>query len=143
MSSARALIRKPLIDLETRQSFRDGPPNAINAGHEHDSRTENGNQHQNNETLERRTTMDPHLISATLSFDDHQAAIAAIDVLRQKLPFLIDLTSVSAPAWQRAATSPRLSSRRRKKTDTTAQTDSATPPQRQPPLKVWLTELRD
>jgi hypothetical protein len=37
--------------------------------------------------------MDPHLISATMPFDDHQAVIAAIDVLRQKLPFLIDLTS--------------------------------------------------
>ena len=37
--------------------------------------------------------MDPHLISATLSPDDHQAINAAIDGLRQKLPFLIDLTA--------------------------------------------------
>jgi len=37
--------------------------------------------------------MDPHLISATLSADDRQAITAAIDGLRQKLPFLIDLTS--------------------------------------------------
>jgi hypothetical protein len=37
--------------------------------------------------------MDPHLISATMPYDDHQVVTAAIEVLRQKLPFLIDLTS--------------------------------------------------
>jgi hypothetical protein len=37
--------------------------------------------------------MDPHLVSATLSPDDQQAINAAIDTLRQKLPFLIDLTT--------------------------------------------------
>lgn len=36
--------------------------------------------------------MDPHLISATLPPEDQQAISAAIETLRQKLPFLIDLT---------------------------------------------------
>ncbi len=35
--------------------------------------------------------MDPNTISATLSTDDRQAIHAAIETLRQKLPFLIDL----------------------------------------------------
>ena len=35
--------------------------------------------------------MDPNTISATLSTEDQQAIHAAIDTLRQKLPFLIDL----------------------------------------------------
>src|SRR5437660_12293599 len=37
--------------------------------------------------------MDPNLVSATVSPDDQQAIHAAIETLRQKLPFLIDLTS--------------------------------------------------
>ncbi len=36
--------------------------------------------------------MDTHLINSTLSPEDRQAIGAAIDTLRQKLPFLIDLT---------------------------------------------------
>ena len=36
--------------------------------------------------------MDPNTISATLSIDDQQAIRAAVETLRQKLPFLIDLT---------------------------------------------------
>jgi len=35
--------------------------------------------------------MDPNTISATLSTDDQQVINAAIETLRQKLPFLIDL----------------------------------------------------
>ena len=35
--------------------------------------------------------MDPNTISATLSSEDQQAIHAAIETLRQKLPFLIDL----------------------------------------------------
>ena len=37
--------------------------------------------------------MDPNLVSATVSPDDQQAIHAAIETLRQNLPFLIDLTS--------------------------------------------------
>jgi hypothetical protein len=37
--------------------------------------------------------MDPHLISYTLSPDDQQAVQGAIETLRQKLPFLINLTT--------------------------------------------------
>ena len=36
--------------------------------------------------------MDPNTISATVSIDDQQAIRAAVETLRQKLPFLIDLT---------------------------------------------------
>src|SRR5207249_2145442 len=37
--------------------------------------------------------MNPNLISATLSPEDIQAITVALDTLRQKLPFLIDLTT--------------------------------------------------
>ncbi len=36
--------------------------------------------------------MDPYRVSATLSQEDHQVVIAALDTINQKLPFLIDLT---------------------------------------------------
>ena len=37
--------------------------------------------------------MDPNLVSATLSPEDIQAITAALDTIRQKLPFLVDLTT--------------------------------------------------
>ena len=37
--------------------------------------------------------MDPNRISATLSPEDQQGVLNAIDAIRQKLPFLIDLTT--------------------------------------------------
>jgi hypothetical protein len=37
--------------------------------------------------------MDPNRISATLSTDDQQAVLNAIEGIRQKLPFLIDLSA--------------------------------------------------
>jgi len=46
--------------------------------------------------------MDPHLISATLSPEDQQAVNAAIDVLKQKMPFLIDLTTTDRSRMAKA-----------------------------------------
>ena len=37
--------------------------------------------------------MDPNLVSATLSTEDIQVITGALDTLRQKLPFLVDLTT--------------------------------------------------
>ncbi len=47
--------------------------------------------------------MDPHLISATLPLEDQQAINAAIDTLRQKLPFPIDLTAAERVRMAKAA----------------------------------------
>jgi len=47
--------------------------------------------------------MDPHLISTTLSPEDQQAIGAAIDALRQKLPFLIDLTKADRVRMPKAS----------------------------------------
>jgi hypothetical protein len=37
--------------------------------------------------------MDPNLLSATLSHEDQQAILAALNTVLQKMPFLIDLTT--------------------------------------------------